>query len=508
MFGTLSLTCFVSNRFEGFKVGIEFVCSDFDFHQRHLGISRLRCGFTNFLVMAALEFAMKEKEERLAQERSMKQACRFRLIADKGISVASIQSVLSDYLRYKKTNDLWCLVAPPATGPQTFGWHTYPSADWLCKTASLLYDLVGLAPNTKLQSTKLVKCLRAMYDHKELHVDIKKGTTLDDSFDKLDLTIRVLLNMIRTLKCNEFQRLKVQRSLTRQDWSKLEFVLDRVQLPAELMAASSQDEIEEEDVSRLRAVSVLNELPAASDSAGADVSSSALVPFPVKSQQKQMGAAHGSLKPLPSVFQKHFAASEMSHEEKPVPVECSKFTSGSSKKTKLMEKILQEASIYKADASNLPLPKSKAKKTEKKSNLGKKKKNQKNKKTKKIVQKDPEPKTKKEELKKKKKTKQAKTEKEECENRNESESALDENTVYKPGTMAKKKEIYVKSLMENSEMTRLEAAKSWQSSLSRAMLLQHLSISELVKRRFVAAGCKSNPFAELVAQHTKSQDVD
>ncbi|CAL1140043.1 unnamed protein product [Cladocopium goreaui] len=283
---------------------------------------------------------MKEKEERLAQERSMKQACRFRLIADKGISVASIQSVLSDYLRYKKTNDLWCLVAPPATGPQTFGWHTYPSADWLCKTASLLYDLVGLAPNTKLQSTKLVKCLRAMYDHKELHVDIKKGTTIDDSFDKLDLTIRVLLNMIRTLKCNEFQRLKVQRSLTRQDWSKLEFVLDRVQLPAELMAASSQDEIEEEDVSRLRTVSVLNELPAASDSASADVSSFALVPCPVKSQQKQMGAAHGSLKPLPSVFQKHFAASEISHEEKPVPVECSKVTSASSKKTKLMEKIL------------------------------------------------------------------------------------------------------------------------------------------------------------------------
>lgn len=437
----------------------------------------------------------------------MKQASRFRLVADKGISVASIQSVLSDYLRYKNTNDLWCLVAPPATGPQTFGWHTYPSADWLCKTASLLYDLVGLAPNTKLQSTKLVKCLRAMYDHKELHIDIKKGTTIDDSLDKLDLTIRVLLNMIRTLKCNEFQRLKVQRNLTRQDWSKLEFVLDRVQLPAELMAASSQDEIEEEDVSRLRTVSVLNELPAASDSASADGGCFALVPFPVKSQQKQMGSAHSSLKPLPSVFQKHFAASEISQEGTPVPVERSALTSASSKKTKLMEKILQEASIYEADASNLPLPKSKAKKTEKKSNLGKKKRSQKNKKTKKIVKKVPEPKTKKEEL-KKKKIQEPKTEKEESENSNESASALDENTVYKPGTMAKKKEIYVKSLMEKSEMTRLEAAKSWQSSLSRAMLLQHLSISELVKRRFVAAGCKSNPFAELVAQHSKSQDVD
>ena len=80
----------------------------FWFYPSHLGISRLRCRFTNFLVMAALEFAMKEKEERLAQERSMKQASRFRLVADKGISVASIQSVLSDYLRYKKNQ--WSLV--------------------------------------------------------------------------------------------------------------------------------------------------------------------------------------------------------------------------------------------------------------------------------------------------------------------------------------------------------------------------------------------------------------
>ena len=66
----------------------------------------------------------------------------------------------------------------------------------------------------------------------------------------------------------------------------------------------------------------------------------------------------------------------------------------------------------------------------------------------------------------------------------------------------------MKSLLENSEMTRQEAMKSWQSSLSRAMLLKDLSTTELVKRRFVPAGCKSNPFAEIVAKHSKSQDVD
>ena len=449
--------------------------------------------------MAALDLAIKEKEEMLSREKALKQASRYRLVADKTISVSSIHSVRSNYLRHKETNDLWSLVAPPATGPQTFGWHTYPSPEWLCKTASLLFDLVELAPNTKLQSTKLFKCLRSMYENKELHLDIKKGFTVNDSIDRLDLTIRVLLNMIRNLKCNDLQRLKTQRNLTRHDWLKLDLVLDRVQLPAELMAVSSLDSVEDEDGSTLRTVSVQNE-----GSASGAAECLALVPCPVKPEKKiQKGLAHGSLKPLPVVFQKHLDASSRAQEEQVATA-----TAGSSKKQKLMEKVLQEATEYEARASNLSSCKSKAKKVQKKSNLGKKKRSQMSKKTKKTVKKKPEPKTKKEQLKKKKNTQEPKAQKEKSENSNAPDAFLVENSVYKPGEMLKQREIYVKSLVENSEMTRQEAMKSWQSSLSRAMLLKDLSTTELVKRRFVAAGCKSNPFAEIVAKHGKSQDVD
>ena len=455
--------------------------------------------------MAALDLAIKEKEEMLSREKALKQASRYRLVADKTISVSSIHSVLSNYLRHKETNDLWSLVAPPATGPQTFGWHTYPSPEWLCKTASLLFDLVELAPNTKLQSTKLFKCLRSMYENKELHLDIKKGFSVNDSIDRLDLTIRVLLNMIRNLKCNDLQRLKTQRNLTRHDWLKLDLVLDRVQLPAELMAASLWDSVEDEDASTLRTVSVQNEGPAASGSASGAAECLALVPCPVKPEKKiQKGLAHGSLRPLPVVFQKHLDASSPAQEEQVATV-----TAGSSKKQKLMEKVLQEATDYEARASNLSSCKSKAKKVQKKSNLGKKKRSQMNKKTKKTAKKNQEPKTKKEQLKKKKKNiQEPKAQKEKSENSNAPDSSLVENSVYKPGEMLKQREIYVKSLLENSEMTRQEAMKSWQSSLSRAMLLKDLSTTELVKRRFVPAGCKSNPFAEIVAKHSKSQDVD
>ena len=445
---------------------------------------------------------------RLAQERSMKQSSRFRLVADKGISVASIQSILSEYMRYKESPDLWCLVAPPPTGPQTFGWQTNPSGDWLCKTAALLYDLVGLAPNTKLQSIKLWKCLKSMYLNKELHLDTKKGYSVDDWLDKLDLTIRILLNMIRCLKCNEGQRLKVQKSMTSKDWSRVEHVLERVQLPPELLAASSLCQDEDEDVSSLKTISVHNEHAAASGIASsaaecpapcgresAAAGSLALVPASPKLEQKRkMGASHNSLGPLPAVFQKHLEASSGAV----TPV-----SSASAMKKKQMEKILQQANTYEAEASTLPLPKLKAKKQEKKSTLAKKKKSQKNKKTKKIAKKDSKPKTDKEPLNKKKTNSQKpKTQKKKIEKNHA------ENAVYKPGEMLKQREIYVKNVMNNTEMTRQEALKSWQGSLSRAILLKDLSPSELVKRRFVAAGCKSNPFAEIVDKHSKSQDID
>ena len=301
--------------------------------------------------------------------------------------------------------------------------------------------------------------------------------------------------------------MKVQKSLTSKDWPRVEHVLERVQLPPELLAAVSVCQDEDEDVSRLKTISVHNEQPAASGiassaagcpapcgSASAAAGSLALVPCSAKLDQKRkMGASHNSLGPLPAVFQKHLEAASVAV----TPV-----SSASAKKKQQMEKILQQAKTYEAEASTLPLHKIKAKKQEKKSSLGKKEKSQKNKKTKKIAKKDSKPKTDKEPLKKKKNSQKPKIQKKEIEKNHA------ENAVYKPGEMLKQREIYVKNVMNNTEMTRQEALKSWQGSLSRAILLKDLSPSELVKRRFVAAGCKSNPFAEIVDKHSKSQDID
>ena len=200
--------------------------------------------------MAALAAAMimRQKEELAALERSAKQGSRVRLLADRSISAAALQGVLGEYLRHQGSKDLWCFIAPPPTGPTQYGWHTYPHPEWLAKTAPLLYDLVGVAPNTKLQSSKLVISLKALLESNELELKVKKDRTIQDSLDQLDLTIRILLNMTRSLKCSELQRLKCQRCLSRLDWMKVELLLERVQLPPELLAAASFSSVEEEDV--------------------------------------------------------------------------------------------------------------------------------------------------------------------------------------------------------------------------------------------------------------------
>lgn len=249
----------------------------------HLGVKCV-ASVNLFIAMAALAAGVKQKEDQAALERSLKQGTRVRLLADRGISAAALQSQLGEFLRFQKSKDLWCYIAPPPTGPQQYGWHTYPHPEWLAKTAPMLYDLVGLAPNTKLQSSKLVTCLKGLMDSNELEVQVKQGRSVQDTLDQLDLTIRILLNMVRTVKCQELQRIKVQRSLSKQDWMKIELVLDRVKLPAELMAAGSLGALEEEEVP-LRTICATSNMDGQRDASPVSSSSSvlSLVPYqPVK----------------------------------------------------------------------------------------------------------------------------------------------------------------------------------------------------------------------------------
>ena len=97
--------------------------------------------------MSALDAALETRSKLLSEEKAAKQA-RCRLVADSSISVTSIEKVLNGYLHYKKTKNLWSVICPGPAGPSSYSWHTTPQAEWLAKTANLLFDMVGLAANT------------------------------------------------------------------------------------------------------------------------------------------------------------------------------------------------------------------------------------------------------------------------------------------------------------------------------------------------------------------------
>lgn len=71
-------------------------------------------------------------------------------------------------------------------------------------------------------------------------------------------------------------------------------------------------------------------------------------------------------------------------------------------------------------------------------------------------------------------------------------SSTDE--VYKPAEYSEKRKAYIRKLQEEGLAFR-EASDQWNKSSERAKLLSALSVSELVRRRFLPKGSQSNPWA-------------
>ena len=187
--------------------------------------------------MAALEALVQERLKQDKEDRCAKQANRIRLIADPRMSVQGLQVCVKNFLVHKESQDLWHCISPPPGTPSSFGWHSAPHAEWLTKASGLLYELLAVAENSKIHSTKLCKALKALYDQKDLQVPLNHGklTSVQDELDKYDFTIRVLMSMLRKLKASAQLKANVLRSLCKKDQTVLEILLAKVQLPQEFI---------------------------------------------------------------------------------------------------------------------------------------------------------------------------------------------------------------------------------------------------------------------------------
>ena len=225
--------------------------------------------------MSALDALLEERSKQ--KEKGAKKP---RLVADPSISAQSIATCLRSYMEYKKSRDLWALVSPPPGGPIQYNWHTPVSGVWLSKCMGLLYDLLLVAPNTKLASQKLTRALYSLYEERALDMAVRSGTVLTpaDCIDKIDTAIRTLLCFIRQLKQDTKLYTKLARSMSAGDIMKLDARLEKVQLPEGLVASSSG--FLEEDVDDSSAS------PPSSSSNPFPVAELSMVPYQAPKHQK------------------------------------------------------------------------------------------------------------------------------------------------------------------------------------------------------------------------------
>ena len=125
---------------------------------------------------------------------------RARLVADVTITAQDIKRAMAGYCNFKGSSDFWSLVCPPPGGPLSYSWKSPPNGMWLAKCAGLLFDLLAIAPNSKLNSSKVMAALNIMIDERTL--SIPPGKVRQDFLDKLDTTIRILLSMVRCVRTN------------------------------------------------------------------------------------------------------------------------------------------------------------------------------------------------------------------------------------------------------------------------------------------------------------------
>ena len=448
--------------------------------------------------MAALEALVGDKMKLAAEEKSQKQTNRIRLIADPSITATALQSVLTSFLNYKGHKNLWLVVAPPPSGPTSYGWHTSPQGEWMVKASGLIYDLLNIAPNTKIQSTRLIKALKTMYESKDLDLETSTTRSVQDCLDRLDFTIRVLMSQVRQLKASPSLKTKMFRNMSKKEKVGLDLILGKTTLPAELLQG---DLLEEEDT--LNRTISMDPLPEECLS---------LVPW----QASKPSEATGKPKSLffPKSLEKSLGKSkslkikirtqnlpEKNEAIKTVQLPASQALKSTSAAASSVSKALAEAMEYTPNITQSQKSHKKPKKenpTKKKKNTGKKSK------ASQVIQ------EKKKKTQKKNKSSEATLEKKSLPAAQPAQEVVQEETKYEPAEYMKCCKTFIQDFLDQAaasgeEATYAMARDKWSTSMKRAMLLSTVSLPELKRRRFVSKDCTGNPFAAMVNQ---VQDID
>lgn len=161
-------------------------------------------------------------------------AKRPRLVADPRVTADDIAEVYHMYCAWKGDKDIYGLVCPPSSGPRTLAWSSKPHAAYMAKLSGLMFDMVKLAPNGKIASSRNVAGLRCLLE-KNVIVNNIQGKSSASFLDSIDSMVRILLGMYREVKRDEKNQESVyprtMRACSRAERNRIQLVLDRMKLP-------------------------------------------------------------------------------------------------------------------------------------------------------------------------------------------------------------------------------------------------------------------------------------
>ena len=155
-------------------------------------------------------------------------AKKVRLVANPIIEPSDIASCFVSWLAFCSVADLYETLVPPAGCPQTWSWRSRPQAQWLVSVAGLFYDLIkNVCKNTKLRKLHILRALDLMLKQGKLKVRDAK-VAFEEYKDKVDLTVRILLQMYRKVKYQEATYKHIARKLSPTEKKKLDLVLNEI----------------------------------------------------------------------------------------------------------------------------------------------------------------------------------------------------------------------------------------------------------------------------------------
>lgn len=145
---------------------------------------------------------------------------------------------IRNFVLFKDCKDLQSLITP--SGYRSISWNTAPDGDWLLRMASLAYDLLQIAPNTKIGGKKLTDAIKKLLETG----DVTNGSGRDAGkfTDLCSLLIRICLAQFRVLKRDMTKRSIVFRRLEKEDRTRFILILERIQLPAEFDDQSDDEQ--------------------------------------------------------------------------------------------------------------------------------------------------------------------------------------------------------------------------------------------------------------------------